>query len=567
MQKTHTRSRLVSLVLIIILVVLSGCTTKKKNPTQPSEEIGILAGTVYSTGRNGLAGVLVSVGSKSTTTDSNGKFVLLDVNIGSHVRVNFAKEGYAETQKVVKVEKGKTSYVLAVLRKYIFKNFASTAGVSLNDGSASVVIPEDALVSENGAFLGNVLAKYRYFDPMDVNNVNAFPGGFSGVQTDGSETMFESYGFVYVSLSDAANPNTKLNLAPGKKAQIRAYIPHTLQANAPDIMPMWFYDDQVGKWYEEGFATRQGDYYETEVSHFSYWNFDDPVSLDQQCTITGRVVSAEYKAPVANAQIVATGEDYSGYTSAHSDAQGYFSIPVKASSQVTLRAFSGTSSSGISAPIDTPAANESLDVGTITIADLSFTIVGQLLDTSNNPIIGDYAKLEQLDTPAGEFPFMAWLDVNEDGSFMTQDFYDGALSSFPVQISVWLNHGENVLYSQIISFVVPDVGQVFNFGELIMQTGGQIKGLAKDNEGNIFANETVYFYSEVESAGETHFNAQTDQYGYFILNGPPNQSFARMVGNINIEQGTWESASRTLSFPKSGKTTDIGTVVFSPLRK
>lgn len=72
---------------------------------------------------------------------------------------------------------------------------------------------------------------------------------------------FESYGFVYATFRNATDLSMELQLAEGKEAEITAPIPYTLQANAPDTMPLWYYDDETGNWMEEGFATKVGNSY------------------------------------------------------------------------------------------------------------------------------------------------------------------------------------------------------------------------------------------------------------------------------------------------------------------
>lgn len=546
--------------LIISLLVLGACSDKKKT-TEPTEDTGIVSGIVNAYGRSPLAGAKVSIGSHITFSDAQGKFVLLDIPEGEHIRIDFSKEGYAGNQKVIRVEKGKTTYIDTTLRMPLSMSFASTAGVTLTDSFSSITIPENAIESPSGAFVGNVMAEYRYFDPTNMNNLNAFPGEFAGIQTDGTPTIFESYGFVYVSLSSAQDPQLKLQLAQGKKAAIRGYIPNSLQANAPDTMPMWFYDESKGQWYEEGFATRNGNYYETEVSHFSYWNFDDPIAVTDQSTLTGRVVYSDSKSAVPNAQVIATGINYSGYTKAYTDAQGRFSISVKASSSVNLWAYSGMNSSHTLGPINTPGSGGTLDVGDISVYDKSFTLVGKLVNASGQAITDGHARVGQLDIPAGDLPLDTWFSTEDDGTFNIQMIYEGSLSSVSLQFQI---STDLELYSQTITLAIPSPGQVINLGNIIMQEGGKIKGRAKDHLGNWLPNEWIYFMKQDGEGESDYFPTQSDENGYFIITGPPNRSINNVVGNIYKEDANLESAPRTLNFPASGKTTDIGTVVFSP---
>jgi len=563
MSKAKLGPILKSLILMaLVLFVFSACDDD--DPTVPQVNTGIVSGTVYAAARSVLPGVTVTIGTQSAETDADGKFVIYGVDAGTAVKVDFSKDGHVGNQKVITVNKGKTTFIDSTLKTPMSSTFASTVGTQLMDGYTEITIPENAFVIGSTPFTGNVRAEYRYYDPTSADNLNAFPGNFVGVQTDGSETMFESYGFIYASFTDAANPATQLQLGEGKTAELLSYIPYNLVGNAPATIPMWYYDEESGKWMEDGVATRVGNYYQGNVSHFSYWNFDAPIVVEDQATLTGRVVSAESKAPISGAQVVATGIDYAGYTRVYSDTDGLFSITVKASSQVTLRAFSGVNSSPVSAPINTPASGATQDVGDITIADLSFTITGRLLDASNQPITTGYGQLTQVDTPDGEYPFNVWLQVDETGHFSLVESYGGSLTSFQVQFSI---SQRNQLYSNRINFTVPQPGQIYNFGDIVMREGGKLKGRAKDNAGNWITNTWVSFMQEGGQGEENHVSGEVDDQGYFVLTGPPSTNLTNMRGMVYTEGNNLLSPVMNLNFPASGVENNIGTVVFSPSSK
>jgi hypothetical protein len=63
-------------------------------------------------------------------------------------------------------------------------------------------------------------------------------------------------------------------LQPGKTAKLRFTIPSSLRSTAPATIPLWSVDETTGLWKQEGSATKGTDYYEGDVSHFSFWNCD-----------------------------------------------------------------------------------------------------------------------------------------------------------------------------------------------------------------------------------------------------------------------------------------------------
>ena len=553
--------RAIFTVLVVILLV-SACDDD--NPTNPTVNTGVVSGTVFEAARTVLPGVTVSIGTQTTETDADGKFFIYGVNAGTSVIVDFEKEGYIANQKVITVNKDKTTYIDSTLRIPLATTFASTVGAMLVDGYTEITIPENAFMVGSTPFTGNVRAEYRYYDPTNADNLNAFPGSFSGVQTDGTETMFESYGYISASFTDAQDPDRQLQLAAGKTASILSYIPTSLLANAPATIPMWYYNESTGKWKEDGVATKVGNYYQGEVTHFSYWNFDHPIVVDDQSTLTGRVVSAESKAPILGAQVVATGVDYAGYTRVYSDAEGLFSITVKASAQVTIKAYSGINSSPVSPVINTPVSGGTQDVGDISIPDLSFTLTGKLVDTSNQPISAGYGQMTQVNPPDGVNPFNAWIGLDANGNFSIQEAYSGSLTSFPVQFSI--NQRGN-LYSSSITFTVPQPGQVYNFGTIVMREGGKLNGRAKDHLGNWIADSWVSFMQEGATGEGNHVSGSTDANGYFTLTGPPSTNLTNMRGSVYVNQTNLVSPLMSLNFPASGQEGNIGTVIFSPQSK
>jgi len=554
------RIGLTAVVLIMVVFILTAC--KEKKTTAPIDESGVVAGTVFTPDRSTLSGVTVAIGDKSTTTDSNGRFFLTGIDPATNVKVDFNKSGYIPGQKVVKVEKSQTTYTSCTLFTPVTSQFSAAQGSMIMDAGTYITLPENAFVTPSGAqFNGTVQAEMRYFDPTYPQSLDAFPGSFSGVLTNGNEVMFESFGFLYASFRDASNPTSVLQLANGKTAQIQSLIPSSLLPNAPETIPIWYYNDTTGKWMEDGSATKTGSYYICEVSHFTFWNFDYPITVEDQSTLTGQVVSSSTKSPVAGAQVVATGVNYSGYTLAYTNSSGVFSITVKASAQVRLQAFAGINASTPSAVINTPASGGTLDTGVITIQDLSFTIVGKLVDASGVALSQGYGQLYQINPPDNEEPFQAWIYLAEDGTFNVSALYIGGLTSFNVQFRF---DTRSSLYSATIPFTVPQPGQVRNFGNVTMKPGGNLNGRARDNAGNWIANASVYFMQEGGQGEGTYFSSNTDADGNFTLQGPPNTTLTNMRGNVYVNEQSYSTQLMTLTFPGSGANSNLGTVVFSP---
>jgi hypothetical protein len=346
-------------------------------------------------------------------------------------------------------------------------------------------------------------------------------------------------------------------LAEGKEAELIAPIPYSLLENAPDTMPLWYYDEETGNWMEEGLASKVGSYYVGNVSHFSYWNFDHPVVVDDQATLTGKVTAADRDDPIAGAQVVATGVVYAGYTNTYTDENGDFSIVVKANSTVKLQAFSGTSASSMTGEIATPDGGQSAAVDDLVIQDRSFMIMGKMVDSEGEPVSG-WGQVFQLNIPHGDMGFSAWLTIEEDGSFSVNASHYDNTTSFDIIFSLSMR---GYLYSAAIPFVVPQPGNVWDFGEITMVPGGILTGRIQSDDGEYLGDKWVYFNTVDETGGEGgHFSAETDADGYFSIVGPPNTTLTRMKASIWENEANYVSDVLSLNFPASGGTSSIGII-------
>jgi hypothetical protein len=98
------------------------------------------------------------------------------------------------------------------------------------------------------------------------------PGDLRGIDATGAEQGLQSFGMLGVELSGTSGE--KLQIANGKKANIKFPIPASILATAPTSIALWSFNDTTGIWKQEGTATKSGNTYVADVSHFSFWNCD-----------------------------------------------------------------------------------------------------------------------------------------------------------------------------------------------------------------------------------------------------------------------------------------------------
>jgi len=323
------------IVLGVLSIAFSCSCDEDEGPTGPDDtDKGSVIGNVTVIDGSPLSGVLVSIGSIDAVTNADGDYTLNNIPVSDEVVIKFEKTGYVTTYKVARILDDETSLANAAMSAIgIEQTVNSSSGGTVATDGAEVEIPSNGLVDCDGVpFSGDATVTLTYFDPTGETYFEAFPGEFSGIrQSDSTEVPFVSYGFIDVEISDGTN---KLQLASGVTSTIKIPIAAAIESSAPDTIPLWFFDEEDGKWIEEGFAVKTSGCYIGQVSHFTSWNAD-ALFEDEISYLTGRVVD-ENGTPLFNAEIKAEGVDYSGRSNAFSSIDGTFSLEVRSNSEVEI---------------------------------------------------------------------------------------------------------------------------------------------------------------------------------------------------------------------------------------
>ncbi len=325
------------------LMALAGCsdggggdTPPPPPPPPPPPAVGTVSGVVASsvTGLP-LAGVAVSSGSRSTTTDAQGRYTLNDVPAADLAVVGFNLNGYMRGLASVALPASSAAQASPrLLPVAATQNFdaASGATVSVPDSPAQVVLPAAGLVTATGAAAsGTVTARVTPINP--AADPASMPGNYQARSTGGQLQRIESFGALSVTLADANN--AALNLAPGRTATVRIPVA-TRSADVPATIPLFWFNEQTGLWVQEGTATLQGtapnQYYEGTVTHFTVWNADRP----QETIFVRGCVQDAGGARVAGVAMQSLGSDYSGTGDAVTDASGNFVLPMRRGGVATV---------------------------------------------------------------------------------------------------------------------------------------------------------------------------------------------------------------------------------------
>ncbi|MGR5253584.1 hypothetical protein ACPV5S_15410 [Vibrio astriarenae] len=267
-------------------------------------------------------------------SDSSGNFLarVLDIELGERLVLTADRTGYSENSSAITVDELGVLQQLRLAPVHNTVAFDNQEGETLQiENQTIVVLPQNSLVDAQGNIVNNAIAELTIIDPM--LNIDLMPGEMVTPTEDGELVPIESFGAITVTFEDTdGNP---LNIAEGSEAEIRIPVSGT---NPPATIPLYYYDTVAGVWIEEGEAELvyavEGNYYLGNVTHFTTWNADIIFDTIQ---LSGCVVDEEGEL-IRGARIVAEGQDYNGRSSAYSNIDGEFTLPVRRNSTILVSA-------------------------------------------------------------------------------------------------------------------------------------------------------------------------------------------------------------------------------------
>ncbi|HOX24147.1 MAG TPA: carboxypeptidase regulatory-like domain-containing protein [Candidatus Krumholzibacteria bacterium] len=315
------------LAIASVLAVVGGCSDDD-DPADPGDGDdylgGTISGVVAESDGDPIEGATIAAGGRATTTNQDGFFVLTEVPAGEGL-LAASKTGYLPTFRVEAVtEGGSLHYADLVLILVETGTIDGAAGGSVEtaDGHGRVEFGPNSFVDGAGnPYTGEVTVQLNALRPGDGGFYGAFPGEFAGIDLDGAEVPFVSFGFMSVEI--AGEDKAPLELADGVTATLELGVAQEMIPDAPATIPLWFFDEAEGVWREEGEATLDENVYLASVSHFTTWNWDLPV--EDICGISG-VVLGEDELPIAGARIISRGVDWAIMDEVVTNAAGAFTV-------------------------------------------------------------------------------------------------------------------------------------------------------------------------------------------------------------------------------------------------
>jgi hypothetical protein len=352
-----------------------------------------------------VQGATVKMGAFTTTTDEFGFFEIINAQVVKNAAVITVQQpGYFNAIKTFAVESGRKhqTRIQLIPRVVIGSIDAATGGVASDANGMKVELPAAGVVNATtgAAYTGTVQVAAHWIDPSSSALTATMPGDLRALNSEGLMRTLITYGMIKVELTGSGGE--KLQIANGKKSKLTFPLPATMSGSAPASIPLWYFDEDKGLWVEEGAATRVGNTYEGEVSHFSYWNCDIPANF-VHFNVT--VIDANGNpVPMAHVRIRSQSNPYNsgvGYT----DSTGYTSGYIPANSDLVIEVSFYNSCGTPSYTQNFSTTNANLSLGTITLpAAATATASGTLTDCNGQPVTNGYVVVQYNAGPVFRYP-------------------------------------------------------------------------------------------------------------------------------------------------------------------
>jgi hypothetical protein len=375
----------VALVAATGLLMLGACNNGLIDPKDTPATAVVtttVGGMVVDEAGSPMAGVAVTAHGSTTTTNAQGLFQFKNISVpNDRACVIARKNGYfnaahAEWPK----QNGVTLVQLTMQKAAITTTFSASAGGTATVSASSVTFPANGIVTSTGAaYTGTVSVAAAYLTPDErLPFQQFFAGDAAARRADNSLADLLSYGVLRVQLTGASGE--QLQLRSGSTATLRYPVPTRLASSQPSTIPLWYFDESIGMWKEEGQATFTGGVYVGSVSHFTDWNLDVPNA--RRAFVEGTVRCAANR-PVPHVWVTI------GQVGAMTDENGYFKRRVPADFAFTIEV-DPSRNNGMSA---TPyaisgIAENATETVEIMASPCPTMLEGTLVDCNDKPIGG-----------------------------------------------------------------------------------------------------------------------------------------------------------------------------------
>lgn len=313
-----------------LLLFLSSCHDDLEISTTIDEEVpspevikesqGDIIGYVFDEDKNPIPNVEISTYAENARTDQYGVFRLNNTKLdGNGTFIQAEHDNYMIGSDMIYPDNGLNHSYIQLLSLSQTGDFSSSNGGTINaEGGGQVIFKANSIAHSDGtAYNGQVIVTAKRIGPETPDYIDQMPGALVAQDSEGFTRVLGTLGMLAVELRSPEGE--ELNILAGNTAELRFQLTSDQIQNAPENIPIWYFDNDKKLWIEEGAAQLQGEIYVTEVSHFSFWNCDAPFPLVHVCGS----VFYDNGAPAENIKISVSVENL-GSSCGYTDSEGKF---------------------------------------------------------------------------------------------------------------------------------------------------------------------------------------------------------------------------------------------------
>ncbi len=247
------------------------------------------------------------------------------------VGVHLSKEGFISTIKnITPSTSGENVLEVTLFAPETKTVEAAEGGLIQFDSEVAIDFPENAFVDADGnVYTGDVEVQTYYHHPENEDYAESLPGALVGLDEAGELSALVTEGMLTVDLQTPSGETIEVN----GTVSVQVKMPASNQS--PDQILLWHLNEDYGIWVEEGVATKVGEFYEFEVTHFSTYNLDYKVDSLSEINFTVEDITGNIM-PAQRLQVFHEGTVIKNITT---DADGKFSLLRAPSGSYELRPF------------------------------------------------------------------------------------------------------------------------------------------------------------------------------------------------------------------------------------
>ncbi len=392
---------IINVLFIFSVLFFSGCIkdTEEFIPNGTGKIVNArIFGVVVDENNEPVNDANITFKGKTVKTDQFGIFKYEDALVDSrHNFLNISKDGFFQGTRTFRADHSKTIYLKTQLVKKNFsQSFESNQGGMVHEGSTELTFSSNSLVSvaTKTDYNGTVKVAMKYLDPTAYNTNESMPGDLSALNIQNEMGTLNSFGMVYVELESPTGE--KLQLKSGKTAELSSLIPSLVTNEAPSEIAMWYFDNGLGLWKEEGKATKINGRYIANVSHFTCWNYD---YYSPSIILSGRIVDQNGNPlTYVHVWVSKTGEYLGGH--GNTDNDGTFSGRVPKDVLLDFKVYALGSGCGFTDPVlikQIGPFSVDTDLGDVVVTILSdqyCNVTGTFTDCNGDLIKDGFAKID-----------------------------------------------------------------------------------------------------------------------------------------------------------------------------